>query len=299
MNGKQGLRKGAIWTGSHLLELSYILSLLVFPAACIVETFLRTGRPGELQMVLAFFTGLLMIHPLILTVINVFYWICPGRCPAVLDAGNRTEIFVIVEGIAFSFLLLGIVGENWSDWWTPLDSGRSFSPVCSKALPTLAVLTLAAIIGYAVLRLTPADRLSAPVGIVCLGAVYLGCALCLLWLIQLAGGTQTMKLYLMLFPFNSLLLVGKMVKKLLRRRPAEQQATAEAPDAQAAKKQPLRLPDDPVRWLWLAIPAAMLLLGFVILLLIPLGQAPDSIVTAWTDTADWSLSLRTAQAVRR
>ena len=55
MNGKQGLRKGAIWTGSHLLELSYILSLLVFPAACIVETFLRTGRPGELQMVLAFF----------------------------------------------------------------------------------------------------------------------------------------------------------------------------------------------------------------------------------------------------
>lgn len=39
MNGKQGLRKGAIWTGSHLLELSYILSLLVFPAACIVETF--------------------------------------------------------------------------------------------------------------------------------------------------------------------------------------------------------------------------------------------------------------------
>lgn len=108
-----------------------------------------------------------------------------------------------------------------------------------------------------------------------------------------------MKLYLMLFPFNSLLLVGKMVKELLRRRPAEQQAAAEAPDAQAAKKQPLRLPDDPVRWLWLAIPAAMLLLGFVILLLIPLGQAPDSIVTAWTDTADWSLSLRTAQAVRR
>ena len=171
--------------------------------------------------------------------------------------------------------------------------------MCSKALPTLAVLTLAAMIGYAVLRLTPADRLSAPVGIVCLGAVYLGCALCLLWLIQLAGGTQTMKLYLMLFPFNSLLLVGKMVKELLRRRPAEQQAAAEAPDAQAAKKQPLRLPDDPVRWLWLAIPAAMLLLGFVILLLIPLGQAPDSIVTAWTDTADRSLSLRTAQAVRR
>lgn len=157
MNGKQGLRKGAIWTGSHLLELSYILSLLVFPAACIVETFLRTGRPGELQMVLAFFAGLLMIHPLILTVINVFYWIYPGRCPAILDAGNRTEIFVIVEGIAFSFLLLGIVGENWSDWWTPLDSGRSFSPVCSKALPTLAVFTLAAMIGYAVLRLTPAD----------------------------------------------------------------------------------------------------------------------------------------------
>lgn len=179
-----------------------------------------------------------------------------------------------------------------------MTAGVPFRLVCSKALPTLAVLTLAAMIGYAVLRLTPADRLSAPVGIVCLGAVYLGCALCLLWLIQLAGGTQTMKLYLMLFPFNSLLLVGKMVKELLRRRPAEQQAAAEAPDAQAAKKQPLRLPDDPVRWLWLAIPAAMLLLGFVILLLIPLGQAPDSIVTAWTDTADWSLSLRTAQAVR-
>ena len=43
MNGKQGLRKGAIWTGSHLLELSYILSLLVFPAACIVETFFAYG----------------------------------------------------------------------------------------------------------------------------------------------------------------------------------------------------------------------------------------------------------------
>lgn len=107
MNGKQGLRKGAIWTGSHLLELSYILSLLVFPAACIVETFLRTGRPGGFQMVLAFFAGLLMIHPLILTVINVFYWIYPGRCPAILDAGNRTEIFVIVEGIALFLFTSG------------------------------------------------------------------------------------------------------------------------------------------------------------------------------------------------
>ena len=116
-----------------------------------------------------------------------------------------------------------------------------------------------------------------------LGGLYLGSGLCLVLLIQLCKHNWVLCLYLV----NLLLVAAKVIKELVlqyKDQPSDDQKLG-------GIRHFLRKGQNfPILGLLMAIP----LLGIALAVLTLFGQEPDSIIQAWTQTSDWTLSQQVA-----
>lgn len=94
------------------------------------------------------------------------------------------EVLTVVEGSVLSLSLLGIFSIFRYDWWYP---GEAHLPVFTGLFPTVISVFCIAVIGYAVIRLMPLQALSPLFAVFCIAAMYLGAALCVLWIVQMDG----------------------------------------------------------------------------------------------------------------
>ena len=167
-------------------------------------------------------------------------------------------------------------------------------PVFTEAFPTIILVFCLAMIGYAVIRLIPVQALRPLIAVSCIAAMYLGAALCVLWIVQVAG--YSLWVYFSLFPFNCLLIAAKAIKETVRGW-AEEQANAGDSlqnTGRSGRGRFSRLLNRSVHWLWIAVLLALLLLVLLAVILLPFGQPLDSFIKAWTETSDWTLSQRVA-----
>ena len=284
----QKLIDGCTWAASHLVGLSFGMWLLTSP---LLHGYFPFAIEKEDNPLFWLFVSFLWIHPLILTACNLFYLLYPGHTLRIIREGRRMEVLTVVEGSVLSLSLLGIFSIFRYDWWYP---GEAHLPVFTGSFPTVISVFCIAVIGYAVIRLMPLQALSPLFAVFCIAAMYLGAALCVLWIVQMAG--YPLWVYFSLFPFNCLLIAAKAVKETVRGW-AEEQAVAG--DSLQRIRRPggvrfSRLPNRPMHWLWMAVLLALLLLVLLAVILLPFGQPLDSFVQAWTETSDGTLSQRVA-----
>lgn len=193
------------------------------------------------------------------------------------------ELLSIAAGVYYTVTLAPLKNILFKDWYVQLYNNQKHSPVSSEHTLTLAVLFAVAVIGHICLRFIPQNKRPPLFSALCISSIYIGCALCVLWCIQISGSS----FFLFLFPINYIILSFRVIacEVLSADKTAEEQTKMPRISAFLHNKSSM-----PVLALLLLIP----LLGIIAVILLLFGQEPDSAIKLWTETADWTISQKIA-----
>ena len=233
--------------------------------------------------------SLMLTGPVSITIYNIYYLFTRKVTPEKLKAGRWIEGATILFGAYCTFLWSQLREICWdSDWMVQLYNGQHHTPIATWTVPTLTTVAAIAFAGYLLLRLRSIHKLPPLLATLAIGAMYLGGALCVVWCIQLFPYDPVICIY----PCNLLLIGSKVIKELII-----DWNTETHPVPQGKSKLILSIHSLLSRaenWPWLGMLLALPLLGLTIAILTLFGQTPDSIIQAWTQTSDWTLSQQVA-----
>ena len=286
---------GSIIAGAGTLTAIYLFDGVT---ASMSGTSLSAG-PALLAAVLeALWTGILsggllgifLIHPLILTLQNLFFLFRKGTAE-VRRVERRTESVTIALGIIYTGLYDWMFSGSTSgiqfrsDWQEVLHNGQMHTPIWTESALTIAVISCVGVLGYLMLSKRDINRLPPLLTVLGISAIYLGIGMCMLWIVQVMGEEWLF----CLFPFNCVLIGGKTIRRAVE----EWQGSEESRIREWNKPYLKWLNDvllDASHWPVAALILMLPLLGILIGILALLGQQPDRVIRAWTETGDWRLS---------
>ena len=221
--------------------------------------------------------------PFVLTAENILLLTNKKRLTYKSIFMNLWELLSIAAGVYYTVTLAPLKNILFKDWYVQLYNNQKHSPVSSEHTLTLAVLFAVAVIGHICLRFIPQNKRPPLFSALCISSIYIGCALCVLWCIQIFGSS----FFLFLFPINYIILSFRVIacEVLSADKTAEEQTKMPRISAFLHNKSSL-----PVLALLLLIP----LLGVLTVIMLLFGQEPDSAIKLWTETADWTMSQKIA-----
>lgn len=241
--------------------------------------------------------GVFVLYPLIITLLNCFFIFRRKVSEIKIKAEKTVELVTIILGSFFSMLYLtfGFSDIRFADWNEVIYNSQLHSPINKSTLPTIILIALIALSGYFILRYIPLKKMPPLIIVLAISAMYLGIIECIIWSIQLFQRSIVI-MVLCLFPFNFIIIAVKTVKDLVI------QWKDEHPIKEEVKKHKdnpmllylINILRNSTNWPWLSLLFMVPLLGVIIAILALFGQAPDSVIKAWTETADWNLSQRIA-----
>ncbi len=237
-----------------------------------------------MPFMLAFFFG----PPVLITFYNIFFLCFPCGYGDMDKASIEADAATILFGSVYTYFYMILSEVMWEKaWYDQLYNQQLHAPIYTEALLTLAVIAAVGIIGYLLLQLKGAWELPPLLAALSIGAMYLLCALCIIWSIHVADKLP----FTLVFALNIILICAKTVKKtVLTRKRLPKEPNYSSPILCIAH----RLLSNAQNLPWLALILALPFFGIIICVLILFGQAPDSIIKVWTETADWTFSAKTA-----
>ena len=244
--------------------------------------------------------GAVLVFPIVLTISEVICLISEAWERPVKGAWLFDQ-HVFWMGGFYELCYLGVIMNVTSaDWQAQLSNSNKHTPIYSGSMVTFIVLLLLAFIGYEILQSIPLRKLPPLVTVLSISAMYLGLLELILFTVQIFKPTILLDGYLLLFPLCCVLLVVRLLLKKIREwNTLVQNAEAEHFGTGKIYQNPmLRWCDNILRkaawWPVLGLVLMFPLLGILIVILMLFGQAPDSVIKAFTETSDWNLSLRQA-----
>lgn len=235
---------------------------------------------------MALFILIIIALPLILSLWNLitFIWYLAKKRERRFN--KWIEIVAILFGVGYQAFYMEVAsGVVFANWDTQLYNSQMHSMIAPDHALTIVVILLVALTGYIVIRFVPAGRQSPIVSAVGISAIYLGIGICLLWCVQIASD-----LFLLILPINCILILIKAIYIFIRQKNSLLQNKTNPTKFRRLSK----LLNNAVNLPWLALLFVIPLLGVIILILLLFGQEPSSVIKAWTETADWTMSQKTA-----
>ena len=238
----------------------------------------------------------------------LFMAIVFAGCPLFLTICNLYNLFSKksfheLEIDRYTFLLgplfMWLLWNLWSapDWNVPLFISMEpylHTPLASWHLPTLMALSVWALLSFWILYFWGEHLPPLPV-VLCISGLEAGIVLAVSLIIQLFPNLGDSVLvpfdsfFMALFPFNYLLTVPRLLRKIIQKQIARWEEAPPAPDRRFIVFC-YRLLSRSLGWVFagflLALPMLAILLGILVLF----GQAPDAVIRAFTETSDWALS---------
>lgn len=268
-----------------------------------VGELLTQGVPDFVESVLfcSILFGVFLIYPAILTCVNIVGLFVIPKDEIQHTVEKKFEVITLLLGTLFTGLFIAISDIRMDAGWSKqLVNSELHQPIWSGAVPTTIVLCLVGIVGYLILSHVKLEKLPPLVVVLCMSAMYLGMAECIMWTVQTMSEDYWV---LSAFPINCVLIGCKTIRyKIVEwNRLKREQA-----DGQKVAYQKNAYPDKPIlnllnnilgkaeAWPWLALILMIPLLGILLGILVLFGQKPDAIIKAWTETADWRLSQQIA-----
>lgn len=227
--------------------------------------------------------GIFVLGPGLLSAYNLFYLFSSTKSEVLGHAGRKVEYVTILFGAVCTMLWGAVRDIRWTvDWWEQLYSFEHHTPVATWTWPTVAAVAAVAFVGYLILRLRRGKAMPPLALVLCLGCLYLGMALCTVWIVQVVCYDWVLCVY----PANLILIFLKLVHETARDWIAREE---QLPRQKLAGL--FTFTNRAVGW---PILAAVPLLGVLVAVLVLFGQEPDAIIQAWTQTSDWTLSQQVA-----
>ena len=214
------------------------------------------------------------------------------------------DLYVFGLGAFCEILYLGLLRNMTNyDWEVQLSNMEKHTPIYTGAAATVVILWMLGLIGYAILQYIPLRKLPPLVTVVSISAMYLGVAELILFTIQVfdpVGDGSLTDLCLLLLPICCVLIVARLLlAKIQEWNHMVQNAEEEHFGTGKICQNPVlcwcdRILRKAAWWPVLGLVLMFPLLGILIAILMLFGQAPDSVIKAFTETSDWNLSLRQA-----
>ncbi len=225
---------------------------------------------------------------IVLTIENIVFFFIKPKTEAKEKAIKRWEVVAMVIGAAFSFLCMSLTNIVFYDWNLQLYNNEMHTPIATKSFLTMGIIALVAALGYIILRFFPLAKLPPLFAVFCISALYFGIVECILWCVQIFNASDTNMLLLCLFPFNCVLIAIRTIKNVVH------QQTSERENVSHKLRHIVILLNNTSNWPWIAFLTMIPLLGIIVAVLLLFGQEPDSLIKAWTQTADWNMSQKVA-----
>lgn len=200
------------------------------------------------------------------------------------------EVMAMLIGLCFYLLTYAEILSDirlLENWDKQLYNSELHSFIAPDTYPTIHAVIMVALAGYIAIRAIPARRQAPIVSAAGIAAVYLGAGLCVVFCIQTL---ENFDFFLILLPINCLILFYKAIYILMvKKNELLQDGTSATKHKKLAEilNKSAHLP-------WIALILLLPLLGIIIAVMSLFGQEPHSIIKAWTETADWTLSQKIA-----
>lgn len=202
---------------------------------------------------------------------------------------QKTKVFEIsslIYGAFLQCLAISFFFELSHKYSMEITTIDDYSPISTDHILTLICMVLVSFAGYLVLRLCDFNKISPIIIVLSLSAMFLFVLVSLPWILQtmpqLSEGDLGI-LTVCLFPFNFFLLIITTIKRIIFEwKPVHKDKKS----LRMLERMLLNSKKLPLFAFIFMIP----LLIVIIIILILFGQDSDSMIRAWTDTAEWTLS---------
>ena len=249
------------------------------------------------SIVWSFFVSLIFVYPIVLTGYHILLLYLETK-KKLLKPFIRFDQVAIWYGLILEFLYL-TEGKyvTGSDWSVQLKNLEIHTPIFSEAAPTIIFIFVIGIAGYLYLRVRPLKKIPPLMAIISMSAMYLWVIEVLVFTVQVfkgdLSGDNLLDVYLLVYPVCIICIVARTVISKVHEWQEYEMERAKI------QSNPLlnfadKILSNSKLWPIYAIVFMFPLLGIIIGILLLFGQAPDSVIKAWTETADWTLSLKEA-----
>ena len=178
-----------------------------------------------------------------------------------------------------------------ADWQTQLYNTQMHQPVYTGSLPSFITILVIGITGLCILNLIEVNRTPPLIPVLAMSSLYLGILLSIVFTVQVFdfGRMGWFELFLLLPPLNFILMGLRAIFCIIREyepSPDRMSKIENSPALSFASK----MLGDAKAWPFIALIMMIPLLGILICVLMIFGQAPDAVIKAFTETADFRLS---------
>ena len=288
------------------MGISYIIAMILFVMYQLAESLRPYGYGlGRLSLpefsqesiIWSLFVSLIFVYPIVLTGYHILLLYLEAN-KKLLKPFIRFDQVAIWYGLILEFLYLTegkyVTGADWS---VQLKNLEMHTPIFSEAAPTIVFIFIIGIAGYFYLRVRPLKKIPPLMAIISMSAMYLWVIEVLVFTVQVfkgdLSGDKWLDVYLLVYPVCIICIVARTVISKVH-----EWQEYEMERAKIQRNQFLNFADKILSnsklWPIYAIIFMFPLPGIIIGILLLFGQAPDSVIKAWTETADWTLSLKEA-----
>lgn len=258
------------------------------------------------------------LYPFVITLYELVYFVWTakwgeeesagmnGEESAVINAGisfraksGLYDIWVMFLAVAFEWIFLDGLEEVFfeADWYEQLYNSQLHTPIYTKSLPS--VLVILALFAVALIILLCTDGKNRPplLTVLCMGGLYIGVLFSILFTVQIfrfGKSTYSMDMldaFLLLPPINMILITARLICREVRACQPEEERCSRI-DAAPFLSRCFELLKDAKKWPIIAFVLMWPMLGIVVAILTLFGQAPDALIKAFTETADYTFSTK-------
>lgn len=233
------------------------------------------------------------VFPVLLSIVNVIYLFKFKKDELIKKLEMKIEFITLIIGSIFMFLFFvsGIPNIRYKDWNESIYPFEIHTPIATEMMLSICVFILVAILGYLVLRFVKMNKLSPLVFVLAMSALYIGVIIAMLWICQVVK-LDIVNLILILFPVNIIVIFIKVIKDVVIKWNLEYKDKENSLKDNKLINICYKILNNALNWPWLALIFMVPLLGILIGILVLFGQAPDSAIKAFTETAEWNLSTK-------
>lgn len=282
------------WKKLHPLLKSVLLSIFVgIAGTAVIELVSGQGFEALLtKLLIGTFVGLFLVFPWVLTAMEIYLAVKDHGREDIYRQGYIFDVTTVSLGVIYSILFLSIPGNVVfnADWSEVLYNAQRHTPIYTQSVPTVLTLAIVGCVGYLATNFLPLKSTPPLVPVLGMAAMYLGTAESILWGIQV---WEAENLYLLLVPLNCIIITARTVRHKVwewKQLPHEAAGTEKNRILRSSSRILMRSERWPLAALLLMWPLLGLLIGILMLF----GQKPDAVIQAFTETAGWNLSRRTA-----
>lgn len=216
---------------------------------------------------------------------------------------EKLEAMIFGVGTFYSLLLYGFWSpRGWEESiWVNNDMSSLHEPFSAFHLPTILVLMAVGLLSYIYLKVRK-EKAPPLAAVFSMAGVYLGIAVNGAVIFQLLGGLAGDNLgnafpgdvlLMALVPFNYLLLAVNLLIQVVRGQRERLEKQNEMADLERRFLSHCNcILAKSGNWALYALILTLPLLCFIVAVLLLFGQRPDSVIRAFTETSDWTLSTK-------